>query len=345
MNYSESLRREKGAVAIIVALMMVALVGFTAFVVDIGALYERRREVQTAVDGAALAGAQELPERDPAIAKAKEYLVRNTVVDADLAEIIFPNDLTIKVTAPEQTVNFSLAPVLGINSSTVSATATAIKEYHERFVPWAVVMTSLTPEQLAGSQEVVLKMSAGGQTTGNFQSLVIPRSDTTGSGPTYEENIALGTENVLVVGQFYDTYPGNRPSELTQGLIIGSPPDYVGLLAQGSDEPRGRYDPPGSTPVQIDICKFEEVFGFTSGTEGNVVSNINDILRPKCPRLVRVPVITEWPAGSKPVQIIEFLWFFIKEPPPPSSGQIFEVKGLIFQLPQSAWPYSIRLIE
>ena len=52
------LRDESGAVAIIVALVMVALLSIVALVIDLGGLYDHDRELQTAADAAALAGAQ-----------------------------------------------------------------------------------------------------------------------------------------------------------------------------------------------------------------------------------------------------------------------------------------------
>lgn len=50
--------REDGAVAIIVAIMMVLLVGMGAFAVDFGAAYATKRQLSTAADAAALAAAE-----------------------------------------------------------------------------------------------------------------------------------------------------------------------------------------------------------------------------------------------------------------------------------------------
>ena len=49
---------DDGAVAVIVALLAVALFGFAALVVDVGALYHERRQLQVGADSAALAVAQ-----------------------------------------------------------------------------------------------------------------------------------------------------------------------------------------------------------------------------------------------------------------------------------------------
>jgi Flp pilus assembly protein TadG len=53
-----SLRRrrdEKGAISVIVAILMVALIGFGAIVIDVGSLYAERRQLQNGADSAALA--------------------------------------------------------------------------------------------------------------------------------------------------------------------------------------------------------------------------------------------------------------------------------------------------
>ena len=54
------LRREEGAVELFVALALVAILGITALVVDIGNAKQTRRNFQTAADSGSLAGAQKL---------------------------------------------------------------------------------------------------------------------------------------------------------------------------------------------------------------------------------------------------------------------------------------------
>lgn len=52
---------ERGAVAVIFALVLVILFGAVAFAVDLSRLYHERQVLQNAVDFGALAGAQDLP--------------------------------------------------------------------------------------------------------------------------------------------------------------------------------------------------------------------------------------------------------------------------------------------
>jgi len=54
------LRQDRGVVALTVALLMIAFLGFAALVVDMGYNYTVKRQLQAAADAAALAGCQEL---------------------------------------------------------------------------------------------------------------------------------------------------------------------------------------------------------------------------------------------------------------------------------------------
>lgn len=50
---------ERGAVAVIVALLMVVLLGFTAMVIDVAAMYWEKAQLRNGVDAAALGIAQQ----------------------------------------------------------------------------------------------------------------------------------------------------------------------------------------------------------------------------------------------------------------------------------------------
>ena len=57
------LREEDGATAVLAGLMIVMLLGFGAFAIDVGAIYQEKRELQNGADGAAMAAAQECANR------------------------------------------------------------------------------------------------------------------------------------------------------------------------------------------------------------------------------------------------------------------------------------------
>lgn len=80
---------ERGQSLVLGALLMVVLLGFTAMSVDVGYYLRQRAIVQHAVDAAALAGAQELPD-DQALAEqmARNYAEANGV-DPDTLDVQF----------------------------------------------------------------------------------------------------------------------------------------------------------------------------------------------------------------------------------------------------------------
>lgn len=50
--------RERGSIAILLAVLLTAFMTVGALSIDVGMLYQERRQLQTAVDAAALSGAQ-----------------------------------------------------------------------------------------------------------------------------------------------------------------------------------------------------------------------------------------------------------------------------------------------
>ena len=121
------LREDRGQSFAFVAIALTALVGMTAFVVDVGAWFRADRQLQSVADAAALAGAQALPY-DPAKALllAQDYAKKNGGPTAESMKIekdLVTND-TINVTYSDKVPGF-FAKVLGIDSVTVRANAKA----------------------------------------------------------------------------------------------------------------------------------------------------------------------------------------------------------------------------
>ncbi len=70
---AERLRPESGQVIAIVAICLVVFIGMVGLVIDVGRLYVVQRQLQTAVDAAALAAAQDLPNGTQATLTATSY--------------------------------------------------------------------------------------------------------------------------------------------------------------------------------------------------------------------------------------------------------------------------------
>ena len=124
-----SLRRrlgaESGAVAVVVALLMVPMLGFAAIAVDIGSIYAERARLQVAADAAALAVAQDCARGacGDIQATASSMVTANEGGATAAPPVLSSAPLSVTVTGNKPTRHW-FAPVLGIDSTAVSATAT-----------------------------------------------------------------------------------------------------------------------------------------------------------------------------------------------------------------------------
>jgi Flp pilus assembly protein TadG len=299
------LREEKGAVAVIIAILIVVFFGFAALVIDVGALYEERRQNQTVADAAALAGAQELPDNpNNAVAKAIDYADFNhraiTASAVQITKTYVDND-TIKVTV-KSTVNYTFAAVLGFSSGGVSANATAIVGSPITFggtklMPWARM-----DEPFNFGQEYILFRSAD-PSTGNFQAIQLPYIDpVTGN---VEPSPGLVEYADLVAGQDNKGQP-----------IIAADVSLHQIL----ETKTGNFGV--NTKNALDIRLNGDTHAFS-----DVVDSDGHIIDYDCPRIIVIVSVVNpmgtvnmhsddtliWPTGtSSPVEVERFNYFFIK---------------------------------
>lgn len=120
-------KEESGVAVIFLAISMVVLMGFTALAVDFGLVYYQRSQLQTALDSAALAAAQKLPDTAAARQTAIEYAKKNGVkVNSDDEIIVefLDSDSIVRVTASQETKT-SFAKVFNVDTIGSVATAAA----------------------------------------------------------------------------------------------------------------------------------------------------------------------------------------------------------------------------
>ena len=127
---------ERGGVSVLVALLMVVLLGFTAIAVDIGRLHSERAQLQNGADAAALLLAQKCASNsaDAQCSTTSTYaasIVNGNALDgrSNVRSIVLDKvNKTVKVTAgaqeqgqPANTVTLFFAQALGISSAEVDA--------------------------------------------------------------------------------------------------------------------------------------------------------------------------------------------------------------------------------
>jgi Flp pilus assembly protein TadG len=126
-NVTRRITGESGQVMVIMAGALIALIGVVGIVLDAGIHLEQRRQLQNAVDAAAHAGAQMLPDTSLAADRANQYfdLNRPTGGPSNL-NITFPTaeheQIEIEGTLE---VGYTFLSLFGKTTSTVSARAVA----------------------------------------------------------------------------------------------------------------------------------------------------------------------------------------------------------------------------
>jgi len=165
---------ERGAFAVMFALLALVLFAVAAIVVDLGNAMARQADVQAQADIAALAGGQELTTTSgtvPAVVvnAVRDYLNENHPLNQDCSgDCVVSSQLTngvltdgevrfanggLQVHTPYENVEFGLARVLGVNSKDLQADATV-----GLFSPGPVVPFFLPKDCASGT--IVLKSSS-----------------------------------------------------------------------------------------------------------------------------------------------------------------------------------------
>jgi Flp pilus assembly protein TadG len=192
--------RQAGSVAVMAALLMVVLVGFCAFVLDIGTVFATRRALQNSADAAALAAAKELQYQllsasgDPAGA-ARTWASKNGV-RVDGGRCTTDGTATVTASGPDasrpnswrvetsQLVRLTFAPVIGIKTmcATASAVAVVTNGAVAKIFPWSLygqpanvpyakpgTIQTCDPQDVGTNPYCfVLKDGADGSASGNF---------------------------------------------------------------------------------------------------------------------------------------------------------------------------------
>lgn len=223
------LREEDGAIAILTAVLLVAVFGFAAISVDVGALYEERRQLQNGADAAALAAAWDCAEGLVPCAitglqlndTADTYANLNARDDESAADIVELNLAEQYITVETSTVSNDngflrnwFAGVIGHETSTLRARATAAWGQAGGAAVLPLTFHLCEFERLAGDPPVfpsdmktVLFHDPGQQT---------PDPDTCASGPA-GQNYAGG------FGWLDDTDGGSCSATIdTEGTAEGS---------------------------------------------------------------------------------------------------------------------------
>ena len=184
-------RGERGAILVLAALLLVAMLTMSAIAIDLSNARQQRRQSQGSADAAALAGAQDLPDAAAVVATVKDYALDNFGIAApawigctdpdhlpelpdsansDTCISIDEAFSRVRVRLPVKEVPTYFAGVIGINTVSVSAEAVAEAQLKrdDRIIPATVAAAS-------GSGNICIEnggndSACAARTTGNFGS-------------------------------------------------------------------------------------------------------------------------------------------------------------------------------
>lgn len=122
----QRLSNDRGAVAVIVAVLMVPLLGFAAISIDMAATHAEKQQLQTGADAAALAIAQDCARKDCSNRDdtARQFVELNSTAEDPKVSATRYSSGKVTVTA-DSTRQHWFAPVLGINESDIQTSANA----------------------------------------------------------------------------------------------------------------------------------------------------------------------------------------------------------------------------
>jgi len=207
------IKTESGTVAVLLALAMIVLAGFTALVTDAGLLYMNQGKLENGLDSAVLAGAQELPfDPQAALDAAGQYAEMNGINEEEFTFELSPDYRSISGNA-ERRVGMLFARVLGVDGAGVKATARA------RVDPVSAV-NGVAPFGVLNydysfGDVILLKEGAGG----NFYAGWYGALSLGGTGASiYLENVRHGYDGEIKIGDVIQIEAGNMSGPTKQGI-------------------------------------------------------------------------------------------------------------------------------
>ncbi len=288
--------RDRGAVAVVTALLMTVFLALSAFTIDVGYWYAVGLQEQRAADAAALAGVTRLPG-DPtgAFTTAQSFASQNGFTDGASAVSVQPamgsQPSRLKVTVTKTVPNV-FGRIMGRPTTTISRSAVA--DYVGP-VPMGSPCNEFGNDPAAGSNR-----STKCDNTGQFWANVGTMSSTKVSGDAYQDGKCTGTvdgctgatnDNYDPDGYFYSVTLSQPMRNLT---VEAFDPAFVAVgdtcTLNGLTDLTGIYQPGPLSPY----CTGDQPFNNPSG------SNVGTVTTQFIVRKA-VPASNPWDPNSYPV--------------------------------------------
>lgn len=295
-------RDERGQTIVYSVVLLTAIFGFAAVVIDGGNYMLTRRNLQGDVDAAVMAAAQELPASTMlATAEAEQYVEDLNASGASIDTIGFQRsntrvDLQVKRSTPGFFMSF-----FGMTAPTIRAKASAqVSQIGQLngMLPFAALEDSFSLEGQPPPQFAIKITSADAQ-IGNF-----------------------GAVAPLHTPPLCDDTPHGADGHRDE--IAG---DFGGGLTSCGPEVGGTIDTKTGNMVNPTADGFDQRFGSTDGTHADLFADVMHwdassgqyiVDKPDSPRIGFIPIVTsmagvpEWPSGSSdPMRVVDYVMVYI----------------------------------
>lgn len=204
-------KNEKGNITILVMVVMLAMMGSIALVIDIGVVYAEKVKLVNALDAALLAGGQELPDdKITARSMMELYLVENGV-DLTEVDIIIGDDGFSANIKGTRDVEHIFGKIIGFNTARINGESKLIlgtaSSASGGLRPFAVEKFEYN-----FGDSVILKEGAGDGYHGNYGSVALGSSGSS----ILLYNALFGYDGEVKIGDWIDTEPGNMANVVNE---------------------------------------------------------------------------------------------------------------------------------
>ncbi len=273
---------ERGAILAIVALLLVAIFGMVALVVDVGALLVMQRRVVAAADSASLAAAQSCAREEGDVESVANSYATGNAGEASLSSFqpigcdVPASTGTVAVTyrAPQE---LYFAPILGFRDRLpVEASATALWGPAHKAEPIPVTLNLDEPRNCSDPCAFWLDPSVSDDdfSAGDAGLVDLIRWDGSRcrrsvSSSQLESWISGATKEMVSLPATPCALTQADSNGLLDALVGQVGQDKVFPVADGFDGRGGRFSVPGFTPLRIEDAlpgDSEEAAGVTYGT-------------------------------------------------------------------------------
>lgn len=281
-------RAERGAVAVIVAIMFPVIVGVAGLSIDVGSWYETQAQLQNAADAAALAAAAYLPNSPSSATAAAQTQVADNVSGATDAVVTPYNGSSseVQVTVSKQgTVTFG--GILGVTGPTITASAVAESTQGTgNFIYAASTACNAISIVTSGNMSATSLWSNGGITAVGQGVNVTGTVDVGNSSCPFPSQLTPpGATDVATYTGWPTALPttaqGNMPSSCSSANISITSSSWL------SSNPPGMYCTTGTISIinsgNINFNGYEFISESTSSAAISVVTSGNTTLTGYCP--------------------------------------------------------------